>query len=91
MKDNNILHQGWSLDLSPQKTITGKNGETKTYNGILIPFGQFDMHGIYRLVTKTSSGEYTVTEGSNSYYRTISSKGDVKWWSDGILTSWTKQ
>jgi len=91
MKDNNLLHQGWSLNLSPTKTLTGQNGESLTYNGILIPFDQYHMHGIYRLITKMSSGEYVVTEGSNSYYRTISSQGDVKWYDGSTLVSWIKQ
>ena len=74
--------------MSSEKKMTGENGSSLTYNGILIPFGQYEMHGVYRLITKVKgTGEYIVTEGSNSYYRTISSNGNLKWWSGKTLIS----
>ena len=62
------------------------DGGVHVYRGILVPFGK-EMLGVYRKRSKFPDGKYLVTEGSNDYYRTISSDGDVKWWHGKTLIS----
>ena len=45
------------------------------------------MLGLYRKYTTKSNGEMIVREGSDQHYRTIDSKGNVKWWHGNTVIS----